>query len=667
MSTTPFDASPTIVDTPTVPPRRGFFAHHGAWAPGVRLFRRLNFRAKAALISALFLVPILVLGALYARQVSVITTLTARERIGLEYTQQILHLMPLLQQQRERTLLARAEQREAGGADAAAAITAQLGRLDALQTTHGDPMQLSEELKLLRANIEKASQTTTGNPLAIFKRQTQAIDAALMLLDAVIDRSGLAVDPDLGLHYLLIAGLGQLPRVTEASLALGDLGLAVAGGAQGPMVQALAAPHRAIGQYLEAQVRQGLDQARALHPEVADRLAYAQTQEALAALQTVEIGGSEGTPAADPAALLAAKRTLAARVQPLQKEIDVQVDRLLSARSLKVERELMMVGAVLMTTVLLVAYMFISFSRVMLGGLSEVRRHLRAMTDGDLTTVPRPWGKDEAAYLMLALREMQDSMRDIVTQVRQASIDIVDGTGTISEDASQLARHSEASGVALQRTTESMQRIGATVRQTAERADEATTIGRENVDAAERGGRVIEDVGTTMRDIHDASSRIGEIIGVIDGIAFQTNILALNAAVEAARAGEAGRGFAVVASEVRSLAQRSASAAREVKTLVQSSVDKVETGVRVVQEAGTVIKDIVSASQKVNALIEDIAGSAREQAEGVQDTGRDVLEVDALIKNNGAMVQDAANAAGVLREQAQVLAQNVARFRLAGN
>ena len=197
------------------------------------------------------------------------------------------------------------------------------------------------------------------------------------------------------------------------------------------------------------------------------------------------------------------------------------------------------------------------------------------------------------------------------------------------------------------------------------RANTATTIGRENVEAAERGGRVIEDVFTTMREIHDASNRIGEIIGVIDGIAFQTNILALNAAVEAARAGEAGRGFAVVASEVRSLAQRSADAAREVKTLVGTSVDKVENGVRVVKQAGTVIEEIVCASQKVNALIEDIAGSAREQAEGVEATSRDVLEVDALINNNSAMVQDAANAAGVLREQAHVLAENVARFRLA--
>jgi methyl-accepting chemotaxis protein len=266
---------------------------------------------------------------------------------------------------------------------------------------------------------------------------------------------------------------------------------------------------------------------------------------------------------------------------------------------------------------------------------------------------------------MHALREMQDSMRDIVTQVRQASHHIVQGSTTISEDASQLAQHSEASGVALERTTQSMLRIGATVRNTAQRADEATTIGRENVEAAERGGRVIEDVFTTMREIHDASNRIGEIIGVIDGIAFQTNILALNAAVEAARAGEAGRGFAVVASEVRSLAQRSADAAREVKTLVGTSVDKVENGVRVVKQAGTVIEEIVCASQKVNALIEDIAGSAREQAEGVEATSRDVLEVDALINNNSAMVQDAANAAGVLREQAPVLAENVARFRLA--
>jgi methyl-accepting chemotaxis protein len=241
---------------------------------------------------------------------------------------------------------------------------------------------------------------------------------------------------------------------------------------------------------------------------------------------------------------------------------------------------------------------------------------------------------------------------------------IVSASLQIASGASELSTRTEQSAASLQRSAASLEQIGTTVRQTADDAGQATGIGRESADAALRGGDVIGRVNSTMHDIRDSSSKIGEIIGVIDGIAFQTNILALNAAVEAARAGESGRGFAVVASEVRSLAQRSAAAAREIKTLVGGSIEKVNSGVSVVRDASTAMQAIVSSAQRVNALLDGIAVGTREQARGVTEIGSAVSDVDAVTQQNAALVEETVGAAAALEAQARLLVEKVSHFRL---
>ncbi|GAB4113488.1 MAG: methyl-accepting chemotaxis protein [Rubrivivax sp.] len=243
------------------------------------------------------------------------------------------------------------------------------------------------------------------------------------------------------------------------------------------------------------------------------------------------------------------------------------------------------IGTVIVLALLLGGYLFYSFYLVMEGGLKETRRHLRAMTDGDLTTRPEPWGRDEAAQLMIALREMQDALRTIVTEVRTGSDEILHSSSEIASGAMDLSARTEKTAANLEETVASMEEISGAVKSTADNANAAVAIARANATAAAEGGRTIAQVVQTMDGIGESSKRIGEIIGVIDGIAFQTNILALNAAVEAARAGDAGRGFAVVASEVRALAQRSAAAAREIKALITTSVEQAQAGNAVVGQA----------------------------------------------------------------------------------
>jgi len=319
---------------------------------------------------------------------------------------------------------------------------------------------------------------------------------------------------------------------------------------------------------------------------------------------------------------------------------------------------------VIAASLLVGGYLFVSFYRVMNGGLRETRRHLHAMTEGDLTTTPFPWGKDEAAELMTDLKHMQDSLRGMVHKVRLASEDIVHASSGIASGAMDLSSRTEQAAANLEESASSMEQMSSTVRNTSALTEEASKVARRNAQAAADGGRVMREVVQTMEAIRGSSAKIGEIIGTIDGIAFQTNILALNAAVEAARAGDQGRGFAVVASEVRMLARRSADAAREIKSLISSSVEQVEGGAEVVRKAGGAIDDITAASQHVDRILDEMAVGAREQSTGIGQIGQAVQELDRMTQQNAALVEETAASASAMSDQACALASEVARFRL---
>ena len=321
-------------------------------------------------------------------------------------------------------------------------------------------------------------------------------------------------------------------------------------------------------------------------------------------------------------------------------------------------------GGVFALALAVAGYLFLSFYRVMDGGLKETRRHLRAMTAGDLTTSPHPWGNDEAAQLMFELRAMQVSLRTIVLSVRGSSESIVHASSEIASASMDLSNRTEQAAAKLEQSAASMEEISATVKHTADNVRQAAAVAADNAQAAARGGAVIAEVVSTMDDINESSKRIGDIIGVIDGIAFQTNILALNAAVEAARAGEQGRGFAVVATEVRSLAQRSAQAAREIKKLIATSVGKVASGSQVVQSAGATMQVLVGNAGRMNELLAQISTAASEQSNGVSQVGAAVSELDEMTQQNAALVEETAAAAAALNEQATGLAKEVGRFKL---
>ncbi len=495
-------------------PRAGFFAHHGIWAPGVRLFRRIGFTAKAAIISLAFMLPML----------------------GL--------LGWLLESQTDQ---AEATRREA----------------------------LRQPVLLAHGLIDSAyAQQRSGS---LTKEQAQQLARRML--------AALQVD---GRDAVWVQAQQDVP-LAQAHAGDGFVTQAGTGGS-------------------------------------GERLSYVQGFEPW----QWAIGAS-------------------APIDDLQSGL---------------MRRLAWAGGVVALAQLVAGYLFLSFYRVMDGGLRETRRHLRAMTAGDLTTSPRGWGQDESAQLMQELGRMQASLRSMVRSVRSVSDGIVHASEQMAGGAADLSQRTDHAAAALEQSSAAMAQIAAQVGQGVTHTEEASRMARHNADIAADGGRVMREVVQTMEGIRVASARIGEIVGTIDGIAFQTNILALNAAVEAARAGAQGRGFAVVANEVRMLAQRSAASAKEIKALIGGSVQQVHSGTVVVRKAGTAMQDIVAASQRVSELLGEVASGAREQSLGIDQVGQAVQQLDRMTQQNASLVERTAGSAADMRELARTLAEEVARYEM---
>ena len=296
--------------------------------------------------------------------------------------------------------------------------------------------------------------------------------------------------------------------------------------------------------------------------------------------------------------------------------------------------------------------------------LGEVALVAQRIGEGDLSQPIHAQGRGEVAQMMRAMEGMQSSLVRIVGDVRHSSDSIATGSSEIATGNADLSQRTEEQASNLQQTAASMEQITSTVKNNSDTAQRAAVLAGTASAAAVKGGEVVGQVVATMQDIAAASKKITDIIAVIDGIAFQTNILALNAAVEAARAGEQGRGFAVVASEVRSLAQRSASAAKEIKTLIGASVEKVDNGAQLVSNAGQSMEDIVTQVKRVSDLIGEISSATGEQTIGISQVGEAVTQLDQVTQQNAALVEQSAAAADSLKHQAAKLAQIVSVFRL---
>ncbi len=313
------------------------------------------------------------------------------------------------------------------------------------------------------------------------------------------------------------------------------------------------------------------------------------------------------------------------------------------------------------------AYVFVTGMILVRRMITEFTAHAIAMGGGDLSTSIRTNGPAASMASLRALKTLQDELRKTIGAIRSGTHEVSTASTEIATGNQDLSQRTEQTASNLQQTASSLSQLTGNVRQSADAAAQANQLASSATQVARRGGAVVSQVVSTMEEINSSSKKIADIIGVIDGIAFQTNILALNAAVEAARAGEQGRGFAVVAGEVRSLAQRSAEAAKEIKSLIGTSVDKVETGSKLVQDAGSTMDEIVASVQRVTDIIGEISAAALEQSQGIGQVNEAVTRLDQMTQQNAALVEESAAAAESLKDQAHRMTTVVANYNLGGS
>ncbi|MCX7275773.1 MAG: methyl-accepting chemotaxis protein [Burkholderiales bacterium] len=640
-----------------------FFRYHGWLAPGVKLFRSISFPAKAAWISIMLVIPLALLVWLFWQQTSDQINITQSEQQGIAYVTPITEYIAAAQNLRRSATAKSADMAEMQTKANAAfeKVVAQQKLFTASATGSNNRFQA---LSKVHSAIAQAPVAATLEET--FAAHSAVIHEALRLISDVADDAQLSLDPELESYHVMNVGVLLGPKYSEQLARLRGLGYAAMASKEplAPKISELLHENMALIEFIDEQVENSYRLGVEDFPEVAKTFDMKGVDDSrgalLKAIETDILGESiKG----DPAAFLAMATTAVDKQRAIDLQLRERLNGMLDARLSRLKRAFFSELGICLLSIALAVYLMLAFYKVMMGGLQEVSGHLTEITKGNLTTAPKPWGTDEVAQLMLTMGAMQLSLRKIASSVREGAGSVQTASDEIASASLDLSQRTESNAASLEKTAASMEQITATVKHTADSVQGATSIVRENAASATRGGEVISQVVKTMDGIRTSSNQIGEIIGVIDGIAFQTNILALNAAVEAARAGEQGRGFAVVASEVRSLAGRSAAAAKEIKTLISASIEQVEVGTRVVAEAGTTIGEIVANAGKIDTLMGEIATATREQTQGVAEVATAVQDLDQSTQQNAALVEQTASAASSLAEQAQRLTDDVAFFK----
>ncbi|MBL8277477.1 MAG: hypothetical protein JNL93_12310 [Pelomonas sp.] len=652
--------NPTQASPPAARSLSDFFRYHGWLAPGIRLFRRLSFTAKALWIAAAFLVPLVVMLFFLWSGAQEVISVARAEAQGVEYLRPTLQLLRATQDRRAAAAQGDAATEPLRRADEA------MGQLAAVERTLGKDLGSAKAFADVKRLHEGLRSAPAGGVDATMSAYGALTDALLALVTDVADGSQLSLDPELDTYHMMIVSVLRGPVQTETTARMRDVGGAVLKARESTPAQ-----HDQLGRwaavqaFVDADIERSFRQGVAAFPEVARTMDMAGTDAAfdafMKAAQAQLLGGEIN---GEAAGFLQLGQAAVLKQNRLNDQVLERLSVRLQERIAQQHAGLMLKFGIAAAGLLVATYLLLSFYRVMMGGLDEVAGHLRAITQGNLTTAPRPWGSDEAARLMLTMGEMQTALRRIVGEVLQGSAQVRTSSQEIASASLDLSARTEQTAANLEQTAATMEQISAQVQNAGRTVSQANGLMKDNARAAADCGAAIGDVVQTMDGIRAASSRIGEVIGVIDGIAFQTNILALNAAVEAARAGEQGRGFAVVASEVRALASRSAEAAKEVKSLIGSSMDQVEAGHGVVGRAQAMMTSIVDKAGQMAAMMDEIALLTQQQGQGVVEVGQAVRALDNATQQNAALVEETSAASKALAGQSERLSDEISYFKL---
>jgi methyl-accepting chemotaxis protein len=505
-----------------------------------------------------------------------------------------------------------------------------------------------------------------------FARHTALIADQLALSEDIVNATGIALDPNAAGYYLQSAVLQYMPRVTEGLGQMRARGNALlAKGSATPedkvRLEALGGGIRVSMQAARKAIELAIVANPALGSVVSDALtkAVSATDEGLrlADEKIIRAEALNHPPAEYFAATTKIIDVQFGLINVAFEALRQQLDNTVAS----IQSRLLLSSIVVAAMTALAVWVMVVITATTISSVNLALSLAKGVASGDLSQQIVARGSDEMGHLLQALASMQSSLSNVVTTVRSGSEGVATASAEIAQGNSDMSGRTESQASALEQTAASMEELSGTVRQNADSARSANQLALSASSVAAKGGDVVAQVVDTMKGINESSRKISDIIQVIDGIAFQTNILALNAAVEAARAGEQGRGFAVVASEVRSLAGRSADAAKEIKALINASVERVEHGTALVDQAGTTMNEVVTSIRRVTDIMGEISAASNEQALGVAQVGEAIKQMDEVTQQNAALVEEMAAAASSLKNQAADLVDAVSVFRLASD
>jgi methyl-accepting chemotaxis protein len=552
--------------------------------------------------------------------------------------------------------------------DAVSAVDGQLAKLEASQAQFEASLGTGAIVAEIRKSWALIKAMPESNPELVATAHLRLVDAIQLLREHVGDKSGLVLDPDPDTYYLMDGVLIQMPQLMHSLTELrrvvylrafdGESGF-------GPRAEVLknVAAIRSRAETLE----QHFYKVRAANPQAGQKLAS--TLQVLRGVRGLvdkwaDRAGSNTMVEFDSksfgAELFSTNESVRDTLSAWSQELEQLLQNRIDLKNSELRSYLAVVGLCLA----LAAIMFISVYLSLHNGFMMLTDKLRNVGEGDLSSPMRVHGRDEVADLAAALNAMSEKLSVVVGDIRVAGDAIGSVSNQVAGAAQSLAVRTEESGASLEQTAQAMEELTVTVRTNADNSRDVGSLAHESAGLAVNAGEMVSEVVGRMTSISQSSKRIGNIISVIDGIAFQTNILALNAAVEAARAGEQGRGFAVVATEVRNLAQRSAAAAKEIKSLIESSVLETTQGSRIVNKAGDSMQQVVDSVKRLSQMIGEISHSSEEQAKGIESANRAISDLQRVTQENTAMVEESAGAATVLDQQSRGLVKTVASFKL---
>jgi methyl-accepting chemotaxis protein len=650
------------------PARPGLLGYQGLMTPGVRLMRVLKLPAKVALVLLAFVVPLGLLGQFYWLNAGAQIDFAAQERDGVAWLQALSPAISAAQEQRALAVrgLAGNASSSADLASGNARIKLAIDRLTQTDRESGSLLNAEKPLAEIQRLFTALPESTASVPPARLRAAYDELIAAMLAAGSHIgDSSGLVLDPDLDSFYLMQAAVIDGPGIVDALARLRQAGAALPASAnEATVVRALAAPAEMARLGIERQ-RAGLGRAIASTPDLAEPLGLTARLAPIAAQLAAVDARVQGSVAAPTAAQWWTDSTAALEAAiTLNNACLSTLDKLLTARIERLQSERFTRLIIALASVLPALYLLSAMYSVLQGGLRLLGSHIVRLADGDFSARPTPWGQDEVATALNRLRDSLQAMSDAMRAVHDRAQEVSYSAREIANGNLDLSSRTERSVASLDALTVNMQAVSVQV------ADNVDALSHADSAMGDLVGSVRDSEGTVnglvdrMTSLHAQSRQITEIVGLIDGIAFQTNILALNASVEAARAGEMGRGFAVVAQEVRSLAQRSAEAAQQIKGIVARSTSDIELGSKLAAQAGKRVANTVGTASSVADAMGRVLAGSREQRDRVGEVNDALTQLSAVTQSNAALVEEVAAATASLDSSGHDLHMLVAGFKI---